>query len=149
MKYTNTIILMVISFILGFMVSRIMSKNMEPLVNLDDSRKIELSKCCTDDKCYSKPPHLRTDCVKNKEEAFKKLESMFDQMYTQDEYYKKLEEKDLIKNKSNFQRDVDYMNKFNAKIAVMTGSDKLADALFTKIRMDDRGEVKGYDNKLF
>ncbi len=132
MKYTNTIILMVISFILGFMVSRIMSKNMEPLVNLDDSRKIELSKCCTDDKCYSKPPHLRTDCVKNKEEAFKKLE-----------------EKDLIKNKSNFQRDVDYMNKFNAKIAVMTGSDKLADALFTKIRMDDRGEVKGYDNKLF
>jgi hypothetical protein len=144
MIYTNTIILMIIAFILGFMVSRIIGNNKEHLVNLDDSRKIELSKCCADDKCYSKPPHLRVDCVKNKEEAFKKLENMFTEMYTQEEYYKKLEENNLIKNKSNFQRDIDYMNKFNAKITVDAGLNKLDDMTFTKIRMDDRSEVKGY-----
>jgi hypothetical protein len=160
MIYTNTIILMVIAFILGFLVSRIIvtttdttdttetKKIKETLVNLDDSRKIELSKCCADDKCYSKPPYLRTDCIKNKEEAFKKLENMFTEMYTQEEYYKKLEENNLIKDKSNFERDVDYMKKFNAKISIGGGANKLDDMTFTKMRMDGRDEVKGYD-KLF
>lgn len=143
MIYTNTIILMIIAFILGIMVSRIFV-NREHLVNLDDSRKVELSKCCADDKCYSKPPHLRTNCIKNKEESFKKLETMFEQMYTQDEYYKKLEEHNLIKDKSNFNRDVDYMNKFNTKITVEAGLNKLDDMTFTKVRMDGRDEVRGY-----
>jgi hypothetical protein len=61
MIYTNTIILMVIGFILGFMTACAL-KNKEHLINLDDSRKVELSKCCEDEKCYSKPPHLRTNC---------------------------------------------------------------------------------------
>ena len=112
--------------------------NIEPLINLDDSRKIELSKCCNNNKCTDKPPHLRENCQANKEEAFIQLETRFKEMYTQEEYYKKLKELNLIKDSSNFDRDVKFMNEFNEKI--LSGVDN---ETFNKIRLDDKDEVRG------
>jgi hypothetical protein len=131
-------ILMIISFILGFMVCKQLNLKIDHLVNLDDTRKIELSKCCTNKECYNKPPHLRDNCEENKAAAFAELEKRFKEMYTQEEYYNKLKELNLIKDTSNFDRDVKYMNEFNEKI--LLGMDK---ATFDNVRLDDRDEVIG------
>ena len=77
----DIVLLLIISFILGVLVGNYIKKGtQENIVNLDDSRKVELTKCCTDPKCYSKPPYLRENCIKNKEDSKKQLESKFKQM---------------------------------------------------------------------
>jgi hypothetical protein len=134
------VLLLVISFILGFISSRHYYNNIEPIVNLDDSRKVELSKCCADDKCYSKPPHLRKDCLKNKEAALKKIEQQFTEMYTQDEYYKQIDKLGIIANKTNFERDKELLSKLNEQLNL---NNRLDQATFDNIRNDSRDEVRG------
>jgi hypothetical protein len=141
----DIVLLLIIAFILGALVAMQFKKcGAEHIVNLDDSRKVELSKCCTDPKCYSKPPHLRDNCVKNKEDAKKMLDKEFQQMYTQEEYYKKLEELGITKDGklTNKQIDEAYVAKMNEKVVVNT---KLDDKIDETIRKDDRDEVRGYD----
>ncbi len=142
----DLIILLVIVFIIGFISSKMYyDNNKEHLVNLDDSRKVALSKCCDNDKCYSKPPYLRENCIENKNKSLKDLESQFEQMYTQDEYYKKIDEIGVIKNKTNFQRDRDLLNKLNEKLNLNNRLDQLT---YDKIINDTRDEVKGSDNPI-
>ncbi len=141
----DLLILLVVTFILGFISSKMYynkNDNKEHLVNLDESRKVELSKCCDNDKCYSKPPYLRENCIEHKKEALKELESQFAQMYTQDQYYEKIDKLGIIKNKTNFERDKDLLEKLNEKLNINNRLDQLT---YDKIRNDTRDEVRGSD----
>ncbi len=142
----DIILLLIITFIIG-LICGVYYKNtcgQENIVNLDDSRKVELSKCCTDSKCYSKPPHLRDNCQINKESAKEELDKEFKQMYTQEEYYKKLEDLGITKEGvlNNKKIDEAYMAKMNEKVVVNTALDATTDET---IRKDDRDEIRGYD----
>ena len=141
----DIVLLLIIAFVFGVLIAmNFKSCRAENIVNLDDSRKVELSKCCTDPKCYSKPPHLRDNCVTNKEEAKKMLNKEFQQMYTQEEYYKKLDELGITKDGQLTNKKIDeaYVAKMNEKVIVNSKLDKTTD---TTIRKDDRDEVRGYD----
>jgi hypothetical protein len=141
----DTVILCCIIFIIGIIFGmNIKSNKSEHLVNLDDSRKVELSKCCSDSKCYSKPPHLRENCEANKIAAKEALDNKFKQIYTQEEYYKKLEELGITKQGqlNNVQIDQAYAAKMNEQIVINPALDSTTDM---NIRKDDRDEVRGYD----
>jgi hypothetical protein len=143
MTSIDIIILLIIVLIIGILAGMHLQKNKtEHIVNLDDSRKIELSKCCTDSKCYNKPPHLRDNCVANKENAKNELDKEFQQMYTQEEYYKKLNDLDIIKDLNNKQLDEKYYAKMNERIVINPALDEETKKT---IRKDDRDEVRGYD----
>ena len=122
--------------------------NIENLINTDDSRKKELTKPCEDPKCYSKPPFIRENYEANKEEAKKELDKMFNQVYTQEEYYKKLNDLNFIKTQDmpNVQRDQEFINKLNERITL----DKaVGESLFDKITTDKQDEVCGYNIRGF
>ena len=143
----DIVIFLIIIFIIGILVGIYYKKifpAQENIVNLDDSRKVELSKCCTEPKCYSKPPHLRDNCQQNKEEAKVELDKEFKQMYTQEEYYKKLEDLEILKKGqlNNVQIEAKYADKMNEKVVINTALDETTDV---NIRKDDRDEVRGYD----
>jgi hypothetical protein len=141
----DIVLLLIIAFVVGTLVGmQLKKRNSEHIVNLDDSRKVELSKCCTEPKCYSKPPHLRENCPQNKEEAKKELDKEFQQMYTQEEYYKKLDELGITKDSQLTNKNIDeaYVAKMNEIVVVNTALDETTDA---NIRKDDRDEVRGYD----
>ncbi len=137
-------ILLVIAFILGYIVGAKLPHMKENLINLDDSRKIELSQCCKNPPCYYQPPHLRENCEENKKKAFEELDSQFKQTYTQKEYYDKLKEMDILKDKSNYQNDTDFTKKMNEKLQV-----NLNETDFNKVIKDDRDEVKGFETNIF
>jgi hypothetical protein len=141
----DIVLLLIIAFVFGVLIAMNFKKcNSEHIVNLDDSRKVELSKCCTEPKCYSKPPHLREKCPQNKEDAKKELDKEFQQMYTQEEYYKKLDELGITKDGQLTNKNIDeaYVAKMNQIVVVNTKLDETTD---TNIRKDDRDEVRGYD----
>ncbi len=141
----DIVLLLMIAFIFGVLVAiNIKEKSSEHIVNLDDSRKIELSKCCNEPKCYSKPPHLRNNCPQNKELAKAELDKEFKQMYTQEEYYKKLEDLGITQDNILTNKNIDeaYVAKMNERIVVNTALDEKTDV---NIRKDDRDEVRGYD----
>ncbi len=145
----DIIILLVISFIVGSLFGfyiKTQQNKTENLINLDDSRKVELTKCCDNPKCYSKPPYLRENCQKNKNLAREELEKEFKQMYTQEEYYKKLEELGITSKGelTNTKIDEAYFAKMNEKIIVNPALDEKTDET---IRKDDRDEVRGYDTE--
>jgi hypothetical protein len=142
MEEIDIIILIIISFILGFLVAHYMIKKTENLINLDDSRKIELSKCCTNPTCYQKPPYLRENCNKNKEESMQMLDKQFDLQYTQEEYYKKLQETGVLSQINNVDREAKYVNEMNEELIV---NKALNEKTFNKIIKDDRDEVRPYD----
>jgi len=122
--------------------------NVENLINTDDSRKIELTKPCSEPKCYSKPPFIRENYEANKVEAKKELDKMFDPIYTQEEYYKKLNELNFIKTQDmpNVQKEQEFVNKLNERITL----DKaVGDSLFDKIVTDKQDEVCGYNIRGF
>jgi hypothetical protein len=142
----DIVLLLIISFIFGVLIGMYIKKTngQENLINLDDSRKVELTKCCTDPKCYSKPPYLRENCIKNKNNAREQLESKFKQMYTQEEYYKKLEDLGITSKGELTNKKIDeaYYAKMNEKIVINTALDEKTEET---IRKDDRDEVRGYD----
>jgi hypothetical protein len=143
----DIVILFLIVFVIGILFGANLKKNSttsEHIVNLDDSRKVELSKCCTDSKCYSKPPHLRDNCDANKAAAKQELDKEFKQMYTQEEYYKKLEDSGITQKGQLANIDIDkaYIAKMNEQIVINPAMDTSLDAT---IRNDDRDEVRGYD----
>lgn len=122
--------------------------NVEKLINTDNSRKKELTKCCTDTKCYSKPEFMRQDCQANKEDAKKTLDTMFEQTYTQDEYFQKLNEMNIIKDKDlpTIQKEQEFVNKLNERITL----DKaIGESLFDKIVTDKQDQVCGYNIRGF
>ena len=136
----SIIILLVIAFILGYILGSKLPKMKEHLINLDDSRKVDLSQCCKNPPCYSKPPHLRENCEENKKKAFEQLDSRFQEMYTQKEYYNKLKEMDILNSKTNYQNDIDFTAKINEKLKV-----ELNNVDFEKVIKDSRDEIPGYD----
>lgn len=144
----DIVILFIIVFIIGILFGANLRKSSENtsehIVNLDDSRKVELSKCCTDPKCYSKPPHLRDNCQANKDAARVELEKSFEPAYTQEQYYKKLEETGITSKGKLNNVDIDkaYVAKMNERIVINPAID---DKLDVNIRKDDRDEVRGYD----
>ena len=150
------IIILIVAILIHYGLNKINSSptkpanmtNVENLINTDDSRKKELTKCCTEPKCYSKPPFMRENCEANKEEAQKELDTMFDPMYTQEEYYKKLNELNFIKTQDmpNVQKEQEFVNKLNERITL----DKaVGDSLFDKIVTDKQDEVCGYNIRGF
>lgn len=134
----DIILCMIISFVLGVIVAIKFVDKQEHLVNVDDSRRLELSKCCADGKCYSKPPHLRENCIENKQIASKQIDSQFTEMYTQEQYYKLLDELKIVKEQ-------------NAKMAADLSSNRIntVEPLFHQITTDSRDEVNGYDTNEF
>ena len=140
----DMIILILVVFIIGIMIGLTFKKTSEHIVNLDDSRKIELSKCCTEPKCYSKPPHLRDNCEENKMKAKEELDKEFKQMYTQEQYYKKLDDLGITKDNKLTNKNVDeaYIAKMNERLVINPALDNKTDL---DIRKDDRDEVRGYD----
>jgi len=145
----DIVILFLIVFIIGILFgANLRNKNkQENIINLDDSRKIELSKCCTEPKCYSKPPHLRNNCQANKDAAKVELEKSFEPAYTQEQYYKKLEETGITSKGqlNNVNIDKAYAAKMNERIVINPAID---DKLDVTIRKDDRDEVRGYDTEV-
>jgi hypothetical protein len=111
------------------------------MINLDDSRKKELTKCCIETKCYAKPDFLREKCEENKIEAKKELDKSFEPVYTQEEYYKKLNNLDIIKTQDmpNIEKDQQFINKLNERINVI---DTMT---FDKIVNDDTNMIVGYN----
>ncbi len=148
----DIVILFLIVFIVGILFGSYLRKNKtntsEHIINLDDSRKVELSKCCTNSKCYSKPPHLRNNCEANKVAAKEELAKEFKQMYSQEEYYKKLEETGITQKGvlNNVSIDKAYADKMNEQIVINPAINTNLDAT---IRKDDRDEVRGYDVDMF
>ena len=150
------IIILIVAILIHYGLNKINSSptnpanmtNVENLINTDDSRKKELTKCCKEPKCYSKPPFMRENCEENKEEAQKELDTMFDQAYTQEEYYKKLNELNFIKTQDmpNVQREQDFVNKLNER---MTLDKAVGESLFNKIVTDKQDEVCGYNIRGF
>jgi hypothetical protein len=138
------IILMIITFILGYILANKLPEMKEHLINLDDSRKIELSQCCKNPPCYYQPPHLRENCIANKVEAAKSVDSQFQEMYTQKEYYDKLKELYILNYKTNYMNDIDFNKKINEKLKV-----NLNEPIFTSVIKDDRDEVAGYEPHVF
>jgi hypothetical protein len=139
----DIVLLLIIFFIIGALVGMYLKQNKsEHIVNLDDSRKIELSKCCTETKCYNKPPYLRDNCVVNKENAKNELDKEFQQMYTQEEYYKKLNDLNIMNDLNNKQIDEKYLAKMNEQLVINPALDKITAENIIK---DDRDEVRGYD----
>jgi hypothetical protein len=68
----------------------------EHIVNLDDSRKIELKKCCPPGNiCYSKPNFITENCSENIIQSRATLEKSYEQAFTNEEYNKILKEKDI------------------------------------------------------
>jgi hypothetical protein len=144
------LIILVVSILFFYGYNKASGKmtHVENLINTDDSRKKELTKCCTDKKCYSKPPFMRENCEANKIEAKKELDTMFDQAYTQEEYYKKLNELNFIKTQDmpNVEKEQQFVNKLNERITL----DKaVGDTLFNKIVTDKQDEVCGYNIRGF
>lgn len=139
----DIVILLVIILIIGIFVG---SKyfRAETLINLDNSRKVELSKCCTGPRCFSKPPHLRENCEENKENAKKELDKEFEPVYSQEEYYKKLNELDILKDLSTVERQQKLLDELNERIDL---DKQMGEELYNNIRLDDRDEVRGYDYK--
>ncbi len=145
------IIILVVAILIHYGLNQVNGStmtNVENLINTDDSRMKELTKCCTEPKCYSKPPFMRENCEANKVEAKKELDTMFDQAYTQEEYYKKLNELNFIKTQDmpNVQKEQEFVNKLNERITL----DKaVGNSLFDKIVTDKQDEVCGYNIRGF
>ncbi len=137
-------ILLIIAFILGYILGAKLPVMKENLINLDDSRKIELSQCCKNPPCYYQPPHLRENCEENKKKAFEELDSQFKESYTQKEYIDKLKEMNILNSKSNYENDINYNNKLNERLKV-----NLNESDFNKVIKDDRDEVKGYESNIY
>lgn len=149
------IIILIVAILIHYGLNKINSTpasakmtNIENLINTDDSRKKELTKCCTEPKCYSKPPFMRENCEANKVEAKKELDTMFNQAYTQEEYYKKLNELNFIKTQDmpNVQKEQEFVNKLNER---MTLDKAVGESLFNKIVTDKQDEVCGYNIRGF
>lgn len=142
------VILAVIAIIIyyGFNKSSNGMTNVENLINTDNTRKKNLTKCCTEPKCYSKPPFMRENCDEHKQEAQLQLDTMFEPAYTQEEYYKKLNELNIIKTQDmpNVEKNQKYIDKLNERITLDTA---VGNILFDKIVADKQDEVCGYNIK--
>lgn len=137
-------ILLIISFILGYILGAKLPVMKENLINLDDSRKKDLTQCCKNPPCYYQPPYLRENCEENKKKAFEELDSQFKESYTQKEYIDKLKEMNILNSKSNYENDINYNNKLNERLKV-----NLNESDFNKVIKDDRDEVKGYESNIY
>ena len=133
----------------------------ENLVNLDESRKERLKKCCTTDKCYDKPSFLHiydTDgnilplnsCENNKKFIADRLDKVYNQMFTNEKYNKLLKDLKLRSDatpmsQDNIQRIKDLFGTSFIEVDKTIGQD-----IFQKIINDNTdtipGESKNYSN---
>ena len=95
-----------ILIIVFFIISKNTYQYQENLVNLDESRKIRLKKCCEKDKCYDKPSFLHiydengkplppNSCEENKKTVESQLDKVYDMMFTNEQYNKLLKEDNI------------------------------------------------------
>ncbi len=146
MEQIDIILIILIFLTIGVLLYKLLYKNgKEGLVNLDESRKKMLTKCCENPPCYDKPPYLRENCIENKENADKQLDTQFKQQYTQEEYYKLLNDLNILKEENNKLRESIFLRERDEKIVI----DKNDDNILKKAIKDDRDEVKGYDKNVF
>ena len=128
---------------------------LEHIINTDDSRKIELKKCCKGERCYSKPPFLQNydntkdippnSCESNKETASAILDKSYEQMFSNDHYNMLL--KDL-----KIRPDVDNTKVERARKEISLEIRKLDDIskkigldAYNSMILDDTDNIIGYD----
>lgn len=120
---------------------------LEHIINTDDSRKNELQKCCTGEKCNSKPPFLQIgSCVEHKDTAAGVLDKSYDQMFSQDEYNTILTDLKIRPNIDNTK--IERSNKeINLQIRKINDNrDKIGTTSYNKILLDNTDNVTGFDN---
>ena len=134
---------------------------LEHIINTDDSRRIELQKCCTDDKCYSKPPFLQNydstkdippnSCAANKEVASTILDKSYEQMFSKDHY-------NMILKDLKIRPDIDNTTvnragkEINLEIRKLEDiSTKIGIDAYNNMILDNTDSIAGYDksNNIF
>jgi hypothetical protein len=84
------IVIIIQILLLGYI---LLKKNKENFIQLRDDYKKKYNKCCDDESCYGKPPHLKkSQCKKISEESRNNLMKHYQQMYSNEEY------NDIIRN---------------------------------------------------
>lgn len=105
------IILILISVILVYIIYNLINK--ESFLNLRDSHKKTIKKCCED--CLDKPKHLRSkDCPEISNNARKNLMKHYKQMYSNEEY-NEIKEKLLKIDEDKNPKPIDERIKLNIK----------------------------------
>jgi hypothetical protein len=142
-----TIIILIIFLYFTFLKS-----TKEHLVELNECKRKNMIKCCTDENCTddtygdSKPPFLRKNCEENKINSEKILEKSYEQMFTPAEYNKMFKEINLYNNyyysSKNF---VCQKNKYNKLFDYENNNinNILGEKTFNAIINDNYGEQPG------
>ena len=146
------IIILLVIIILYIKNSTWIQSKMEHIINTDDSRKLELQKCCSGEKCYSKPPFLQnyTDspnkCNLNKNKMAAILDKSYEQMFTQDKYNTILTDLKIRPNIDNttIERSNKEINLLQRKIDDI--STKIGIPAYNNMILDNTDNVNGFDN---
>lgn len=115
MELLYTVIIMVIIVIMIIII--IIIKKKEHIVNLNESHKTDLKKCCQAGKCISEPSFLKEDCKEIKINSLKILKKEYDQMFSKEMYNKLLNKLNIrrtnysIEGASNTSEKIDRIEK--------------------------------------
>ena len=143
------IFLFIIIFLLLYCIL-LTNKRKEHIVNLDDSRKINLTKCCPPGSiCYSKPDFLTENCLKNIKDSKETLDKSYEQAFTDDEYNKILKDKNIRHDIPNGVIDraikqEKIQDRENINLVKVIGINT-----YNEMIKDNTDMVNGYDGKLY
>ena len=144
------IFLFIIIFLLLYCIL-LTNRQKEHIVNLDDSRKIELRKCCPPGAiCYSKPDFLTENCLENIKNSQDTLNKSYEQAFTNDEYNKIIKEKNIRQDIPNAVIDraikqEKIQDRENINLVNVIGVDT-----YNQMIKDNTNMVNGYDtNELY
>lgn len=140
------IFIIIITIIILIIVNCICSYS-EHLINTDDSRKTELKKCCPPGSiCFSKPNFLNENCDKNKEDASNVLDKSYEQMYSNTEYNKILEDLNIKQGDANTIAAHDARELNLQKRPTIDESKLLGANIYTSMINDYTDIINGYDD---
>jgi hypothetical protein len=145
----SIIFLFIIIFLLLYCIL-LTNKQKEHIVNLDDSRKIELTKCCPPGNiCYSKPGFLSKNCLENIKDSKETLDKSYEQAFTNAEYNKILKDKDIRHDIPNAVIDraikqEKVQDRENINLVKVIGVNT-----YNEMIKDNTDMVNGYDGKLY
>jgi hypothetical protein len=143
------IFLFIIIFLLLYCIL-ITNRRKEHIVNLDDSRKINLTKCCPPGNiCYSKPNFLTEKCLENIKNSKETLDKSYEQAFTDDEYNKILKEKNIRHDIPNgvidrAEKQEKVQDRENINLVKVIGVNT-----YNEMIKDNTDMINGYDGKLY
>jgi hypothetical protein len=123
------------------------SVKMEHIINTDDSIKIELKKCCSEEnKCFSKPGFLNSNCDKHKKANQDKLSKSYDQMFTTNQYNSILRKLKLRQDIDNTVKEHN-IKELNLQTRPVIKEDVIIGInTYNRMINDNIDSVNGYDN---